>query len=55
MFLDFQSLKTSVHALVAFYIVLASAVSSEKPLGPIRKAVYTPGQAIPVSCLNRTM
>ncbi|KAI9682706.1 MAG: hypothetical protein M1829_006693 [Trizodia sp. TS-e1964] len=41
--------------LLPFWAALARAVSSEKPLMPLKKAAYSPGQAIPVSCLNRTI
>ncbi|KAI9839250.1 MAG: hypothetical protein M1819_003244 [Sarea resinae] len=43
------------HAILALWTSLAAAVSSEKPLQPIQKPTYGPGQAIPVSCLNRTI
>ncbi|KAI9678259.1 MAG: hypothetical protein M1817_006204 [Caeruleum heppii] len=43
------------YAALVFWTALAAAVSSEQPLQPVKKASYSPGQAIPVSCLNRTI
>ena len=43
------------HVLLLLFSSLADAVNVEKPLKGVKKASYTVGQAIPVSCLNRTM
>ncbi|KAJ9635925.1 hypothetical protein H2199_008279 [Coniosporium tulheliwenetii] len=42
-------------ALYAFYVSLAAAVSGQEPLKTPEKTAYKLGQAIPVSCLNRTI
>ncbi|EON68208.1 hypothetical protein W97_07466 [Coniosporium apollinis CBS 100218] len=42
-------------ALAAFYVSLATAVSGQEPLNIQEKTAYKLGQAIPVSCLNRTI
>ncbi len=39
------------HVLVVFFFALAEAANMDKAEG---KASYAPGDAIPVSCLNRT-
>ncbi|KAK5012370.1 hypothetical protein LTR16_005573, partial [Cryomyces antarcticus] len=44
-----------LHILLAFYTALAAAVSSQQPLASAKKASYSLGQAIPLSCLNRTI
>jgi len=40
---------------ITFYIALAGAVSGQEPLKAQEQGAYRLGQAIPVSCLNRTM
>lgn len=42
-------------AVILTSAALVSAVSSQKSLQPLRKASYAPGQAISITCLNRTM
>lgn len=41
--------------LCTLYVGLAEAVSGQEPLKSLEKTAYTAGQAIPVSCLNRTV
>ncbi|OCK76711.1 hypothetical protein K432DRAFT_305760 [Lepidopterella palustris CBS 459.81] len=51
-----SSLWLILTALYAFYLSPASAVSGQEPLkASERIASYTAGQAVPVSCLNRTI
>ena len=41
--------------IYTLYVGLAAAASGQEPLKSLEKTTYTAGQAIPVSCLNRTM
>ena len=49
-----SSLRLALTVAYTFYIALAAAVSSQEPLKLIERS-YVAGDAIPVSCLNRTM
>lgn len=47
-----RKLPLAAHLLLTFCAALAAAVSSQEPL--LDKPAYKLGEAIPVSCLNRT-
>ena len=47
------SLPVLLRLVLAFYVALAVAVSSQEPL--VGKSQYKVGDAIPVTCLNRTV
>ena len=49
------SLRLVLSLLLSFYVNLAHAVSSQEPLKPLEARGYAIGEAVPVSCLNRTM
>lgn len=48
----FRSISLVLHVLVTLFFALAEAANSAKAE---EKASYAPGDAIPVSCLNRTV
>lgn len=47
------TLSLTIRLLVAFYTALAAAVSTQEPLLE-KSSSYKLGDAIPVTCLNRT-
>ncbi|KAL1641306.1 hypothetical protein SLS58_006208 [Diplodia intermedia] len=49
------SLRLVLSLLLSFYLNLAHAVSSQEPLKPLEARGYAIGEAVPVSCLNRTI
>ncbi|KAF2141459.1 uncharacterized protein K452DRAFT_251414 [Aplosporella prunicola CBS 121167] len=50
-----RSLRLALAMLGSFYFTLAHAVSSQEPLKAVKEPEYSVGQAIPVTCLNRTI
>lgn len=42
-------------AILLLFSLLCEAVNAERPRKGAKKASYTAGEAIPVSCLNRTV
>ncbi|EOD48820.1 hypothetical protein GTA08_BOTSDO03640 [Neofusicoccum parvum] len=49
------SLRLALSLLLSFYLNLAHAVSSQEPLKPLEARGYAVGEAVPVTCLNRTV
>jgi len=49
----FSSFGVALRLILAFYTALAAAVVAQEPL--LEKPAYKLGDAIPVTCLNRTL
>ncbi|KAF2763233.1 hypothetical protein EJ05DRAFT_506847 [Pseudovirgaria hyperparasitica] len=52
---SFPSLSILLTSLLSFHAYLAAAASEQQPLKEQEKTAYKIGQAIPVTCLNRTI